>query len=338
MKNEPYDILLIDGEHLLHRSAYAYDGLGYLNEDIEHVPTGAIFGFLSLLPKIWRAYAHPADDSSVLPLFADTQISRSTKLYICWEGGYVHRTAMFPEYKGNRRIVAEDPTEREEQERARNSMRSQRKTLQKVLLLMGITQVRAPGFEADDALGAMAVRKASEGKRVLIYTGDRDLHQCVSENIHIAAAKPVGGDTIWTAEGVQAEWGVPPHRVPEMKALCGDGGDNIPGCPGCGMGWAKKLLAGTTLPELLARAQTELLTGTYEGKAWKAASLTEKIRANDELIRISWELSKIVTDGRVEFRILKEDRQEELLKGAFLSNHFNSLLDSKNWDRLLAIR
>lgn len=337
--SDPYDVLLIDGEHLLHRSAYANEGLGYLDENQEFIPTGAVYGFLSLLPKIWRSYAHPPKESVASLFFADEpQVAPESKVYVCWEGGYKHRTAMFPAYKANRRVVSEDPSERAEQDEARASLKAQRQSLQKFLLMLGITQARAPGFEADDALGAMAVRKASEGKRVLIYTGDRDLHQCAARNIHIAAAQPKGGDMIWTAEGVEAEWGVPPERVPEMKALCGDGGDNIPGCPGCGMGWAKKLLAGTTLPELLTRAQAELLTGTYEGKPWKASSLTEKIRANDEQIRISWELSKIVTDDRIEFKLMEAPRQEELLKGLLFTSKFHSMLETKNYEKLTVLR
>lgn len=342
MVNSGYDYIIVDSEHLLHRSAYANEGMGFSSEDDMNsfTPTGAVYGFLSLIPKIWRAYSIPlAEEGSLFSLFEENPEvvdHRKTKIIFCWEGGYKHRTAMFPAYKANRRVEATDPEEREAQLESKASMKSQRKTLQAALVHLGLTLARAPGFEADDTLGTLAHRFGAEGKKVLVYTGDRDLHQVVTDNVHIAAAQPKGGDMIWTKELVTAEWGVEPIRVPEMKALCGDGGDNIPGCPGCGMGWAKKLLEGTHLDEVLVRARTQLLTGsTSDGKSWKASSLTEKIRANEELIRISWELSKVVLDCEV--KLLQEPRNLTGLKELLFSLKFFSTLEAKNLDRLLAL-
>lgn len=341
MNTNNYDVILIDSEHLLHRSAYANEGMGFMSgEDMESfTPTGAVYGFLSLIPKIWRSYSVPlAEEGGLFSLFDETPEvveHRKTRIIFCWEGGYKHRTAMFPAYKANRRVEATDPGEREEQLESKEAMKSQRKTLQAALVHLGLTLARAPGFEADDTLGTLAHRFGAEGKKVLVYTGDRDLHQVVTDNVHIAAAQPKGGDFIWTKELVAAEWGVEPIRIPEMKALCGDSGDNIPGCPGCGMGWAKKLMEGTHLDEVLIRARTQLLTGTYEGKSWKASSLTEKIRANEELIRISWELSKVVLDCEV--KLLQEPRNREALKDLLYSLKFFSTLEAKNLDRLLLL-
>ncbi|MBD2024919.1 DNA polymerase I, partial [Leptolyngbya sp. FACHB-711] len=51
--------------------------------------------------------------------------------------------------------------------------------LRELLTAMNLPIVTAPGYEADDVIGTLARRAASEGWRVKILSGDRDLFQLV---------------------------------------------------------------------------------------------------------------------------------------------------------------
>jgi DNA polymerase-1 len=107
----------------------------------------------------------------------------------------------------------------------------------------------APGYEADDVLGTLALRGASEGWRVRILSGDRDLFQLVDDDRDISVLYMGGGPYAKNSgpiemrrEGVIAKLGVPPEDVIDLKALTGDPSDNIPGVKGVGPKTAINLL------------------------------------------------------------------------------------------------
>ena len=57
--------------------------------------------------------------------------------------------------------------------------------------------------------------------------------------------KPESGAQTWKltdAQGVQAEWGVPPSKLLDLLSLYGDTADNVPGVHGVGVKTASKLL------------------------------------------------------------------------------------------------
>lgn len=312
-----YEYLLVDAQHLVHRAAHAYGDLDFVNEQGEVVPTGIIYGFLKLSAQLFSNYADP-----------------ECRVTICWEGGYKHRTELYPEYKANRR---KQPTEEEREELDR--MFSQQRALKKILKVAGWAQAQATGYEADDVLATLARRCSEGGGRVGIYTGDQDLHQCVTDRVHVISARPQDEDKIWTPKEVEEKWGVPPERVAEVKAFAGDSGDNIPGCPGCGIGWASKILAGPpcTVQEALDRAgRGEVLQGTFQGKPWKAASLSRKISENQALILTSWELAKVISDVPVE--LTREPPDLVKLRGVLEKLRMHSLTEGRIWKRLSEVR
>jgi DNA polymerase-1 len=76
---------------------------------------------------------------------------------------------------------------------------------------------------------------------VLILTGDRDSLQLVTE--HSTVLYPMRGVSElarMTPEAVEAKYGVPPHRYPELAAIVGETSDNLPGVPGVGPGFAAR--------------------------------------------------------------------------------------------------
>ena len=100
-----------------------------------------------------------------------------------------------------------------------------------------------PSVEADDLLGSYAAAEADAGGRALIFTGDRDMFQCVGEAVTVLF--PRGGkdgpEEIGPDE-VRRRYGVDPAQVPDFIALRGDPSDGIPGAKGVGPKTAADIL------------------------------------------------------------------------------------------------
>ena len=89
--------------------------------------------------------------------------------------------------------------------------------------------------EADDALGAAAVRAAADPRvgKVLVCTPDKDLAQVVDDGAGIVQVDR-RRETVYDRAGVVAKFGVEPASIPDWLALVGDTADGIPGLPGWG--------------------------------------------------------------------------------------------------------
>jgi len=121
----------------------------------------------------------------------------------------------------------------------------------------GWTWLHAGELEADDLLGSLAAAEVAAGGDALLFTGDRDMFQCVGE--HVRVLFPRGGkdgpEEIGPDE-VRRRYGVDPAQVPDFIALRGDPSDGLPGAKGIGEKTARDLLRDHgDLDSLLADAQ-----------------------------------------------------------------------------------
>ena len=107
----------------------------------------------------------------------------------------------------------------------------------------GWTSISDDELEADDLLGSLARVEQAAGGDALLFTGDRDMFQCVSQRVRVLF--PRGGkdgpEQIGPAE-VRARYGVEPAQVPDFIALRGDPSDGLPGAKGIGAKTARDLL------------------------------------------------------------------------------------------------
>jgi DNA polymerase-1 len=55
---------------------------------------------------------------------------------------------------------------------------------------LGIELIELPGWEADDVIGTLADQAARRGLEVLIFSGDKDMGQLVSERIRLLQPRP----------------------------------------------------------------------------------------------------------------------------------------------------
>jgi 5'-3' exonuclease len=114
--------------------------------------------------------------------------------------------------------------------------------LEEGLAALGVVAWPMVELEADDAL-ASAARLAGEDERVdrvLIWTPDKDLAQCVRGDRILQADRK--GNKIRTANDVRDKFGVEPALIPDYLALVGDAADGYPGIRGIGAVGAARLL------------------------------------------------------------------------------------------------
>lgn len=275
-----YDVILVDGSHLLHRAAHAYT-LGIQKGDV-YIPTGAVYGFLKMVQTLKGKFAESP-----------------CKIIFCWEGGYKHRTDLYPNYKVSRRTKVElkDQDQQAIKDLFKSEFASQRDLLEYFLSISGWYNCRVENYEADDVIASLCKKYDNGENRIAIYSGDGDLHQCVNERIHsISAGSGYSKEKIYKLEDVIQKWGVSPLRIPLVKALSGDKSDDIPGCKGCGIGWASKILnTYDNLDEIYEHIENGgILVGEYKGKKWKAKTISGNLHHCKDDVYVSEQLAKVV--------------------------------------------
>lgn len=113
-------------------------------------------------------------------------------------------------------------------------------------------------LEADDLLGSLATIESQAGGRAVLFTGDRDMFQCVSEQVAVLFPGGKGGPTVVDEGGVRERYGIEPSQVPDFIALRGDPSDGIPGARGIGQKTAREILrVHGSLEEAIANAAKE---------------------------------------------------------------------------------
>jgi DNA polymerase-1 len=104
--------------------------------------------------------------------------------------------------------------------------------------------LNAGDLEADDLLGSLAQAEVAAGGSALLFTGDRDMFQCVGEDVAVLFPKSGSkdGPELVDVAGVRDRYGIEPEQVPDFIALRGDPSDGIPGAKGIGEKTARDLL------------------------------------------------------------------------------------------------
>jgi 5'-3' exonuclease len=114
--------------------------------------------------------------------------------------------------------------------------------LEEALAAMGVVVWPMVELEADDALASAARTAAADARvqKVCIWTPDKDLAQCVSDERVVQIDRK--SKQIRDAAGVRAKFGVEPQRIPDFLALVGDSADGYPGLSGIGRITAARLI------------------------------------------------------------------------------------------------
>jgi 5'-3' exonuclease len=212
-QNNGQSVMLVDGMALLFRAYYATAAHGYIRRTKEGTPTNAIYGFIRYF---WDA----------------VQAFGPTHVVCCWDmGGKTFRGEHFAAYKGNRAEAPDD-------------LVPQFALIREVVDSLGIPNIGAEGYEADDCIGTLACHYSrDENMDVLILSGDHDLLQLVDERVKVIIMKKGQGNyMVYTPQSLMEEKGLQPRQIIDVKGLMGDTSDNYPGVRGIGEKTALKLV------------------------------------------------------------------------------------------------
>jgi 5'-3' exonuclease len=121
-------------------------------------------------------------------------------------------------------------------------LRSQFEPLEEGLAAMGVVTWPMTELEADDALASAAHLADADPRveRVLVWTPDKDLAQCVRGERVVQVDRRA--NKIRAARDIREKFGVDPALIPDYLALVGDAADGYPGIPGIGAVRAARLL------------------------------------------------------------------------------------------------
>ena len=184
-------LLLVDGSSYLYRAFHALPDL----RSSDGRPTGAIYGVLNMLQRLIKS-----ERPDYLSVIFDTPAK-------------TFRHDIFPAYKANRQKTPED-------------LIAQIEPLHQLIINLGLPLIAVDGVEADDVIGTLALEADKKGIKTLIATGDKDMAQLVTENIHLIDTMK---DLRMGPAEVKEKFGIQPDRFIDYLSLAGDTSDNIPG-------------------------------------------------------------------------------------------------------------
>lgn len=253
-------LMILDGNSIVNRAFY---GVRMLNAP-DGTPTNAVYGFLAILQRLLDNYGPDA-------LCVAFDLAAPTFRHKQYEG-----------YKAQRKPMPDD-------------LAVQMPLLKELLAAMGIKQLSAEGWEADDILGTVAKICEGSGWDCEIVTGDRDSFQLITDTTDVLHVKTAKGQTEtidYTLEHFTEEYGFAPPLMVDLKALMGDASDNIPGVAGIGE---------KTALDLVRRFGT--IDSIYENLETLDIkdSVRKKLAAGEESARMSYSLATISRDAPVEF-------------------------------------
>ena len=202
-------LLVLDGNSILNRAFYGIKLL--TTKDGRY--TNAIYGFMNILMKL---------EDEVTPDAVAVTFDLKSPTF---------RHKLYDGYKANRKGMPAELAE-------------QMPVLKELLTALGYKIVTKEGFEADDIIGTLSAHIDTDD-RFYIATGDRDSLQLVRENVQVLLASTKMGraeTNVYDIARIQAEYGVTPRQMIDIKALMGDSSDNIPGVAGIGKKTAEDLV------------------------------------------------------------------------------------------------
>jgi DNA polymerase I len=203
-------LYIVDGSGFIFR---AFHALPPLTRKTDGLPVGAVSGFCNMLWKLLvDMKAAPDAPTHLAVVFDKSEITFRNQLYA--------------DYKAHRPPAPED-------------LVPQFPLVREATRAFGVPCLELAGYEADDIIAAYACKVRDAGGEVVIVSSDKDLMQLVGPQVSML-------DTMKNVRigipEVMEKFGVPPEKVVDVQALCGDSVDNVPGAPGIGIKTASALI------------------------------------------------------------------------------------------------
>ena len=276
-------LYVIDALGFIFRSYFAIRGM----TNQEGKSTNALYGFIRSVQKLIKDF----DPEHIVVVFDGPNNKAS-------------RFAIYEEYKSHRDEMPQD-------------LFPQIEWVYDFCSYFGLPVVTSDGYEADDAMGAIAKWAEKQGAMTFLCSSDKDLLQLVNDNIVILNTHK--DNLIIDTKKVVKNYGITPSQFIDYLAIVGDSSDNIPGIAGFGP---------KTASELLQKEQTlEAILANPE--CVKGPKKQETLKNSRDVALLSRELATIVTDIDVptsEAFYTRKEQDEDNLKALYKEMNFTSLL------------
>lgn len=210
--------LLVDASSLIYRAFFS-------TPETVTAPNGqtvnAAYGFLNMLARL-------VSDRDPEWLVCATDID--------WRPEW--RVALIDTYKRHRTEEERTP----QADHAERELEHQMPMIEQILSMCRVCVVGAPGYEAEDVIGALVPK--SKG-HVDIVSGDRDLFQLVRDpDVRVLYPKRGVSDLVVVDEAeISSKYGIPGRAYGDYALLRGDPSDGLPGVRGIGEKSASALIS-----------------------------------------------------------------------------------------------
>lgn len=202
------------------------------------------------------------------------------------------RKELFPEYKEGRHPTPE-------------AFKPQLPLVKEFLHLLGCPVLEQEGVEADDLLATVAEKAHMAGWEVVILTADKDFLQLLKPGVSLI--KPLKGISEFETLDVGSffeRFGFSPEFFTTWLSLTGDSVDNIPGVSGIGEKTASSLVR-----------KYPTLASLFENLQDLPPKMAEKIRSNEERLKLNMELVALKKDYHFELdQLVQENPKTALLE------------------------
>lgn len=293
--------LIVDGNSLGCRAAFAAPKHSKDLCTKENIPTGTIVRFINMLNKVM------------------CDIVKPTHIVVAWDtDANTFRKQLYPEYKANRQA------HKEQNDIDMHIVHKQFKMLRNMLEWLGIKNVNIQGFEGDDICGSFAtISKADEN---YIVTGDKDSFQLVNDNTYIVYPKSGFTDVdIVNEQYINDKFNVSLDNYIGLKTLQGDASDNIHGFTGCGPKTAAKLLDEFGNSDIIARLKEEELSNYNKKIKTGLADWQSRYELLKTLVTIRTDVELPYTFDDCEIDLLKWDELIPYMEQLEMNNFINRI-------------
>ena len=195
-------ILLIDGLNLIRR---VHAGVPEVSEDRDEAVLNAC------VASVRRALRKHQPSHAVL---------------VMEEGGPSWRSREYPDYKRDRPPMPDD-------------LVVGLPKIKDAFSEIGVHELSAPGFEADDVIASIAKRTSESGFQVIILSTDKSFCQLANSRITLVDHF---SNTVRNRAWIQERYGVAPEQMVDLMSLAGDPSLGIPGIRSVGVRTAARLI------------------------------------------------------------------------------------------------
>lgn len=287
-----YETILVDANMMAHRQYHAYKKQQLsIEHNGEIIETGMLFGTLKTLIYLQKQY-------------------KSKRIIFLYDSRHSFRKNISSEYKSTRKEKSD-------------SFLTQFCLTTGVLSYLGLKQIKAEDYEADDLIATWITHRIEDDEQTLIISTDKDLYCLLQSNIHMLLHSPK--QRLFTSQDFKDKFKFDKSYFPVFLALTGDSVDCIMGLKGIGPKTATKIITkyngnAKTIAEQFSQEDKERFLLNMMLVALKRNIKTSKMLGMpiSRSIKDFWEII-----GDLNFKSMFLDKNKEILELIYANSESN---------------